>query len=86
MAKPKTPRFTPQARLFLENATPPLKDRLRQAVLDLEQDPVLGKPLKGELAGSYSYRVGDWRVIYSFDKEFVTIEVIRHRREVYPRK
>ncbi|HJW83264.1 MAG TPA: type II toxin-antitoxin system RelE/ParE family toxin, partial [Anaerolineae bacterium] len=78
--------FAPQARRFLEEATPPLKDRLRQAVLDLAQDLLLGKPLKGELAGSYSYRVGDWRVIYSFDKEFVTFEVIRHRREVYQRK
>ena len=49
-------------------------------------DPLLGKPLKGELADSYSYHVGDWRVIYSFDKTFVTFEVIRHRREVYQRK
>ena len=86
MAKPKTPRFTPQARRFLEGAAAPLKDRLRQAILDIVQEPLLGKPLKGELAGSYSYRVGDWRVIYSFDKEFVYVEVIRHRREVYRRK
>ena len=86
MAKPKTPRFTPQARRFLEDATPPLKDRLKQVILDIAHEPLLGKPLKGELKGSYSYRVGDWRVIYSFDKEFVYFEVIRHRREVYLRK
>lgn len=86
MAKPKSPQFAPPARRFLEDATPPLKDRLKQAILDIAQDPLLGKPLKGEMKGSYSYRVGDWRVIYSFDKEFVYFEVIRHRREVYRRK
>ena len=86
MAKPKTPRFTPQARRFLGDATPPLEDRLKQAILDIAHDPLLGKPLKGELKESYSYRVGDWRVIYSFDKEFVYFEVIRHRREAYLRK
>ncbi len=86
MAKRKTPRFTPQARRFLEDSSPPLKDRLKRAILDIAQDPLLGKPLKGELKGSYSYRVGDWRVIYSFDKEFVYLEIIRHQREGYRRK
>jgi len=86
MAKAKVPRFTPQARRFLEDATPPLRERLRQAILDLVRDPLLGKPLRGELRGSFSYRVGDWRIIYSFDKEFVYFEVIRHRRDVYLRK
>jgi mRNA-degrading endonuclease RelE of RelBE toxin-antitoxin system len=28
-------------------------------------------------------RVGDYRVIYSINKDRITIELVRHRREVY---
>ena len=43
------------------------------------------KPLKGELAGYYRYRVGDYRVVYSIDDEQkqVFVLIIKHRGEVY---
>jgi mRNA interferase RelE/StbE len=43
------------------------------------------KPLKGDLAGYYRYRVGDYRVVYDIDDETmqVVIVIIRHRGEVY---
>ncbi|MGA2262595.1 MAG: type II toxin-antitoxin system RelE/ParE family toxin [Acidobacteriota bacterium] len=78
-------RFAPPAQRFVEEVHPPLKDRLRAAVLALAGDPLSGKPLRGDLKGHYSYRVGDWRVIYSFDRESVYIESIRHRRDAYRR-
>jgi len=45
----------------------------------------LGKQLKGEYAGFFKYRIGDWRVIYHLDEENKTITVtkIGHRKEVY---
>jgi mRNA interferase RelE/StbE len=45
----------------------------------------LGKRLKGDYAGFFKYRVGDWRVIYHLDEEnkTITITKIGHRREVY---
>jgi mRNA interferase RelE/StbE len=42
-------------------------------------------PLKGPFKGKYKLRIGDWRIIYSFEKsrQVITIYLIRHRREVY---
>jgi mRNA interferase RelE/StbE len=49
-------------------------------------DPrALGKPLKGNLAGFWRYRLGDHRVICKILDEKITIMVVRvaHRRQVY---
>jgi mRNA interferase RelE/StbE len=42
-------------------------------------------PLRGNLAGFYKLRVGDWRVIYDIDHEGRKIFVHRigHRRDIY---
>jgi mRNA interferase RelE/StbE len=43
------------------------------------------KALKGELAGRYRYRVGDYRVIYRIDDDAadVIVLLIKHRRDAY---
>lgn len=45
----------------------------------------VGKPLRGELAGSYSARRGEFRVIYTIHEDRVAIRVVsvRHRRDAY---
>lgn len=45
----------------------------------------VGKPLRNELAGTYSARRGEFRVIYDVDDDRIRVEVIsvRHRRDVY---
>ncbi|MEB3051553.1 type II toxin-antitoxin system RelE/ParE family toxin [Mycolicibacter sp. MYC123] len=45
----------------------------------------VGKPLGNELAGSYSARRGEFRVIYDIDDDRIRVEVIsiRHRRDAY---
>ncbi|WP_424404722.1 type II toxin-antitoxin system RelE family toxin [Microcoleus sp.] len=42
-------------------------------------------PLSANLAGFFKLRVGDYRVIYSFDDDLnvITIHQIGHRREIY---
>jgi mRNA interferase RelE/StbE len=48
-------------------------------------DPTMGKPLKGSDEELWSFRVGNYRVIYNFNNNDLTVLVIRisHRREVY---
>ena len=41
--------------------------RIIRSLEDLPRDPFIGKPLRGELRGLYSLRVGEYRVIYSLD-------------------
>ncbi|HEY3833908.1 MAG TPA: type II toxin-antitoxin system RelE/ParE family toxin [Acidimicrobiia bacterium] len=45
----------------------------------------VGKPLVGELAGLWSARRGDYRVIYEIDdgQRVVLIHRVQHRRDVY---
>lgn len=45
----------------------------------------VGKLLRNELAGTYSARRGEFRVIYDIDDGRIRVEVIaiRHRRDVY---
>ncbi|WP_244931872.1 type II toxin-antitoxin system RelE/ParE family toxin [Nocardioides sp. W7] len=52
----------------------------------LAQEPHrVGKPLRDELAGRYSARRGEFRVIYEIHDDRVVVRVItiRHRRDAY---
>ena len=64
---------------------PELYRRLAQALDDLERDPFQGKPLKGELKGRYSYRIGSYRIVYLIRAHALVVIVIDigHRREIY---
>ena len=66
-------------------------DRLRvqrclRDKLSTSEDPRrFGKPLSGDLAGLWRYRVGDIRIVVTFEEEVLVVLVLRvaHRREVY---
>lgn len=64
---------------------PELYRRVARAMDDLERDPFQGKPLKGELRGRWSYRVGAYRILYLIRREHLLVLVIDvgHRREIY---
>lgn len=51
--------------------------------LELHFNLVVPEMLSGPLKGYYKLRVGDFRVIYSVQKQLVIVEAVRHRREVY---
>lgn len=52
---------------------------------DLALDPYKGRPLTGQYKGFWKYRVGDWRIIYTIEKNRLVVFVlrIRHRKNVY---
>ena len=49
------------------------------------QNPVSGIKLHGELKNYYKFRVGDYRIVYSFNakESLVQIVKIEHRQGVY---
>lgn len=56
------------------------------AALDIiANDPQSGKTLVGNLKGFWSYRVGDYRIIYEIKHKeiLVYVEKIAHRKESY---
>lgn len=61
------------------------KTVIMEAFQDLKADPFLGKPLSRNMSGSFSYRVGVYRIIYKInDKDkWVNILSAGHRSIVY---
>ena len=68
-----------------------LPDKVAIAVLDFLVGPLLanphrvGKPLRGDLLGMHSARVGAYRVVYEVNTPDRTVQVIYidHRADVY---
>lgn len=81
----KLNRQAEKAYRWLARKEPELYLRIARAFVVLAQNPHQGKPLKGELKGRYSYRVGTYRIIYLIEYNQLVILVIDigHRREVY---
>ena len=62
-----------------------IKDQIESALLCLSHEPSLGKLLKGDFSGLWSYRSGDYRIIYRLYKSELRMMVITvgDRRDVY---
>ena len=80
-----TIRLSTQAFEFLQTVQAKSKRQLENGLHCLHLDPYTGKALKGELKGYWSYRVGQYRMIYVIKNKEVIVEVLRihHRKEVY---
>ena len=59
--------------------------RIVNRIDGLAENPTAGTRLKGEFAGLWRVREGDYRIIYELRQSEVTVLVLRvaHRREVY---
>lgn len=78
--------IAPIAKKQIECLPANIKSRIADILQNvLAQNPFIGKSLKAELKGLYSYRVGDYRIIYAIMKDKLMIQIIKvmHRREVY---
>lgn len=81
-------RWATPARRALEQTLP---ESVAAAVWGLVTGPLadsphrIGKPLRRELAGLWSARRGQYRVIHAIDddRQVVTIAAVDHRRDVY---
>ena len=58
---------------------------LRERVAPLEDPRQFGKPLKGQFAELWRYRVGDYRIVCDIRDDEVLVLVVRvgHRKDVY---
>ena len=70
---------------YFRHFSPTRKQRIKKALKELAFDPFLGKPLEEDLFGFYSYRVGNFRIIYEIQHERKTVRVagIGPRRNIY---
>jgi mRNA interferase RelE/StbE len=78
----------PDAQKVYVNADKALAKKIARCLQQLEQTPRFHpniKALKGEYAGYYRYRIGDYRVIYQINDDLIEILVVAivHRSEAY---
>ena len=73
----------PKANRFLEGIDKTLRDRIKEKLRTLAEDPEKGEKLRH--SHFWKLRIGDYRAIYEIDYENrkVIILFIGHRREVY---
>ena len=67
----------------LRRAQPVIFEKVVAKIRTLAEDPKAGKPLVGPLKGTWSLRVGDYRILYEVGKAKVIILTVNHRRGVY---
>ncbi len=82
--------FTPTATDDLACLNKPIAQRILTKIRWLAENFAALTPesLTGQWAGVYKLRVGDYRVLYTFDntETGITVHFVRHRREVYKTK
>ena len=63
-----------------------IKNKIKSAIENrlLINPDLYGQPLRRGLKGYRKLRVGDYRIIYRVEGEYVVILKIGHRKEVYP--
>ncbi|MGD0254920.1 MAG: type II toxin-antitoxin system RelE/ParE family toxin [Acidimicrobiales bacterium] len=80
-------RITPEALPHIDRLPPKVRDAALVALRGpISENPhQLGKALVGKLAGLFSTRRGDYRIIYEIDdaSKVVTVHRIQHRASVY---
>ncbi len=79
--------LTPQAIEDLSCLDKPISQNIANKIDWLSQhiDSIIPVSLKGNFKGMCKLRVGDWRVIYSFEKasQIITVYAVKHRSKVY---
>ena len=83
-------RIIPTATRELERLDKPIARRIAERInwLAANLDDIRPEPYKGDLAGLYKFRVGDYRVIYQIlhDEKVIVIHQVGHRSEIYRKR
>lgn len=80
-------RIIPTATRELERLDKPVARRIAERInwLAANLDDIRPEPYKGDLAGLYKFRIGDYRVVYEilYAEKMIVIHQIGHRSEIY---
>ena len=79
--------YTPSAAKDIKKLDGSAKQLIETGLERIAETPEIGKPLRKELKGLYSYRVATYRILYKIRKNelIVIIIAIGHRKNIYDR-
>jgi len=77
--------LTKRAEKALERLPKKDRQRVSYTITALEADPFRGRQLHGDLEGRWSVRVWPYRIVYTIEKEILTVTIVKigHRKDVY---
>ncbi|HUT19669.1 MAG TPA: type II toxin-antitoxin system RelE/ParE family toxin [Anaerolineae bacterium] len=79
--------FVPEAESDLAHLSKPIAQRVLKRLRWLAEnlDAITPELLSGQWRGVFKLRVGDYRVLYTFDKaeQKIVVHLVGHRSEVY---
>ena len=77
--------YTAEAKSWIAHFNPRIQRQLKSAIERLAQKPDIGKRLTDELSDYWSYRTGDYRIIYQIHHKqvLVLIVTVGNRKEIY---
>jgi mRNA interferase RelE/StbE len=77
--------YTEEAKCVINSFSDKIKRQVKNAVERLAVEPSLGKKLSQELSHLWSYRMGDYRIIYKVEhnKLIIIILAIGNRKDIY---
>lgn len=79
--------FTSEAIVEFETLTSTIQERVLRKIRWLSENfgELTPQSLSADLSGLFKLRIGDYRIIYSFDTkaQLITIHKVGHRRDVY---
>lgn len=77
--------YTEEAARRIRKLDAAVKERVRKAIGRISENPELGKRLTGLLSDRWSYRAGNWRILYKIKKSEVLILILTvgHRSRIY---
>jgi len=78
-------KYTKEAKKKIEKLDKSIRLIIKKSIESLSSNPYKGKPLSHDIAGLYSLRTSDYRIIYRIKEKQLIIIVITvgHRREIY---
>jgi mRNA interferase RelE/StbE len=62
---------------------PHIKKKVKESMRMILEEPRSGKPLKEELSGLWSFRIGRIRIIYKIGEEIIEVVTIGPREIIY---
>jgi mRNA interferase RelE/StbE len=79
------PDIPPHVADIIRALPPDVKRSVKHAIRALAQDPAIGVPLLGELAGLWKYRVRRFRIVYDVERSQRRLRIVAvgHRAVIY---
>ena len=68
---------------LIRHLPPTLKAKVKRGLDEILANPHSGKPLRDDLAGLHSYRIGEIRIVYQADAHAVTLITVGPRKTIY---